>query len=55
MILCVYEGEKTEKQIFDNLRKNFFSDKDFVQVDMVGTAFCGCIYDLYQKAENIRF
>lgn len=55
MILCVYEGEKTEKQIFDNLRKNFFSDKDFVQVDMVGTAFCGCIYDLYKKLKTLDF
>lgn len=43
-ILFVFEGEKTEKQITDNLTKYFVNENVNVQC-----AFCSDIYQLYDK------
>lgn len=43
-ILFVFEGEKTEKQITDNLTQYFVNKNTIVQC-----AFCSDIYSLYEK------
>ncbi len=46
-ILFVFEGEKTEKIITDNLTKYFVNENTNVQC-----AFCSDVYQLYQKICN---
>jgi len=48
-ILFVFEGEKTEKDIFDSLRKYYLSENPNT---IVYGVHCGEIYSLYHKLEN---
>jgi len=48
-ILVVFEGEKEEKWIFDNLKKYFLTDKTN---RIIYSFHCGEIYSLYHKLQN---
>ena len=50
-ILFIFEGEKTEKQIADNLIKFFISENNTV----VQCAYCNNIYKLYKDIANDEF
>jgi hypothetical protein len=43
-ILFVFEGEKTEKQIVDNLTQYFISENSIIQC-----AYCSEVYQLYKE------
>ena len=46
-ILFIFEGEKTENQIIDNL-KNFF----FINNVIITCAYCGTMYQFYKEIEE---
>jgi len=46
-ILFIFEGEKTEKQITDNLTKYFISENSVIQC-----AYCANIYKLYKEISD---
>ncbi|MFT5730234.1 MAG: hypothetical protein ACI8PB_004412 [Desulforhopalus sp.] len=48
-ILFVFEGEKTERLIFDKLKRYFFNDPT---KDILISYHCGEIYSLYHKLKN---
>ena len=50
-ILFIFEGEKTEKKIVDNLTKFFISDKNTI----IQCAYCNNIYKLYKDIDNDEF
>lgn len=49
-ILFIFEGEKTEKQIADNLTKYFINENIVVQC-----AYCANIYRLYKELEEDEY
>jgi len=49
-ILFIFEGEKTEKQITDNLTKYFISENSVIQC-----AYCANIYKLYQDISKDEY
>jgi hypothetical protein len=46
IILCVFEGEKTERQIFDSLKRYFLHENDHT---ILYATFNAEIYQLYEK------
>ena len=48
-ILMVFEGEKTEKIIVDNLRKYYLNEKSNV---IIYGLYCNVIYDVYEKSHD---
>jgi len=51
-ILFVFEGEVLEKQIFDNIKKNFFSKE---KSTMLIASFKAEIYQLYRQVKDDEF
>ena len=51
-ILFVFEGEVLEKQIFDNIKKNFFSEE---KSTMLIASFKAEIYQLYKQVKDDEF
>ncbi len=47
-ILMVFEGEKTEKEIFDNLKQHFLTKKETILYGF----HCGEIYSLFNKIKK---
>jgi hypothetical protein len=47
-ILFVYEGANTERLITDNLKSNFFDDKNVI----IQCAYCTTIYNLYKEVSK---
>lgn len=52
VLVVIYEGEKTETQIFDNLKKHYPFDVDIL---IVNTAYCAEIYQLYREIHTEEF
>ncbi len=48
-ILFVFEGEISERQIFENLKKCFFSEK---QIPVIKSTFCGEIFQLWNHIKD---
>ena len=48
-ILIIFEGEKTEKEIFDNLQKYFLNNK---QNRIIYGFYCSEVYSLYNKLKK---
>ncbi|MCK4260986.1 MAG: hypothetical protein KAX49_18570 [Halanaerobiales bacterium] len=53
IIVFISEGEKTEKQILDNLKTNFFSRSD--NKELIFLSFNTHIYQLYKKLKEDDF
>ena len=51
-ILLVFEGEKTEPRIFDNLRKNFFGS---AESSVIHATYNAEIYQLWQRVKEDEF
>lgn len=51
-ILFIFEGEKTEKLISESFSKSYFLDGN---EEIITTAFCGEIYQLYKQLLNDEF
>lgn len=49
-ILFVFEGERTERQVYDNLSKHFVNENTITTC-----AFCADIYQLYEKVEADKY
>ena len=45
-ILSIFEGEKTEKEIFNSLKKYYLNESNNT---IIHCAYCTDIYDLYSK------
>ncbi|MEI6892297.1 MAG: hypothetical protein V5783_09010 [Pontiella sp.] len=50
-MLCVFEGARTEKQIFENIKKTFFRDSSVICTVYYGTD----IYQLWKELEEDEF
>ncbi len=51
VVLLVFEGEKTERLVFNNLRVNYFTEKNSI----IHATFAAEIYQLWEKVRDDEF